>query len=150
MTDQKLRELLQQTRTIAVIGAKDNPGSAVNMVGRYLMDAGYRVIPVHPVRKDVWGLPTYKSVTDIPDPVDLVDVFRSPEFCLAHAQEVLAMKHRPLAFWMQLGISNSAARTLLESKGFQVVEDACIKVEHDRLCDPARAAFGTPATPPHA
>ena len=149
MKDQEVRKLLQQVKTIAVVGAKDRPGSAVDMVGRYLMAAGYRVIPVHPMRENVWGVPTYKSITDIPEQVDLVDVFRAPEFCLAHAQEALLMKHKPQAFWMQLGISNSAARLLLEPQGIQVVEDACIKVEYARLCDPVRTEFGTPATPPH-
>lgn len=130
---ESIRALLRQVRTIAVLGAKDTPLQPVDGVGRYLMEAGFEIIPIHPVRQNVWGLPTYKSLGELPGPVDLVDVFRAPQFCPDHAREVLAMPQKPLAFWMQLGISSPEATALLEEAGVVVIQDLCLKVEHRRL-----------------
>ena len=133
MDTESLRRLLTEVRVIAVVGAKDAPGQAVDRVGRYLIKAGYDVIPVHPVRKNVWGLTTYASLADIPRPVDLVDVFRAPQSCPDPAREALAMSPRPKAFWMQLGIRSREASDLLAEQGVIVVEDACLMVDHARL-----------------
>ena len=133
MRDEALRDLLASVRTIAVLGAKDKPGQAVDRVGRYLMAAGYEVIPVHPARSGVWGLPTYQRLADIPKPVDMVNLFRAPEHCLAHAEECLALDALPRVFWMQLCISNAEARALLAPKGVTVIEDLCLMVEHARV-----------------
>lgn len=131
--DDSLRAHLAATRTIAVIGAKDKPGQPVDAVGRYLIEAGYEVLPVHPVRKCVWGLETYPSLADITVAIDLVDVFRAPEHCPGHAAEVLALPHKPRLFWMQLGIRSPEAGRLLAGQGIAVVEDLCLMVEHRRL-----------------
>ena len=133
MDTESLRRLLTEVRVIAVVGAKDAPGQAVDRVGRYLIKAGYDVIPVHPVRKNVWGLVTYASLADIPRPVDMVNVFRAPQYCPGHACEALAMSPRPKAFWMQLGIRSREASDLLAEQGVIVVEDACLMVDHARL-----------------
>lgn len=133
MDTENLRRLLTETRVIAVVGAKDAPGQAVDRVGRYLIKAGYDVIPVHPVRKNVWGLTTYASLADIPRPVDMVDVFRAPQYCPDHAREALAMSPRPKVFWMQLGIRSEEAAALLAEQGVIVVEDACLMVDHARV-----------------
>lgn len=132
LLDNTLRTLLAEAHTIAIIGAKDKPGP-VDMVGRYLKAAGYTVIPVHPVRKDVWGLVTYRTLADIPVPVDVVNVFRAAEHCPAHAHEALALSPRPRLFWMQQGICSAEAGQLLAAGGIRVVEDACIMVDHRRL-----------------
>lgn len=132
-SEKELAALLGEVKTIAVIGAKDKPGQAVDMVGRYLIQAGYNVIPVHPMRSGVWGLPTYKSILDIPEPIDLVDVFRAPEFCHAHAEEVLKLSAKPRCFWMQTGIHSPDARQALAGSGIVVVEDRCLMVDHRRL-----------------
>ena len=139
MSDERLRAALTEARTIAVIGAKDKPGQAVDEVGRYLIAAGYTVIPVHPVRKNVWGLETYASLGDIKERVDIVDVFRAPEFCPEHAREAAAMHQRPGLFWMRLGISSAEAAHIAEQAGISVVEDKCIMVEHRRLLGASRA-----------
>lgn len=128
-----LRSLLQNVRTIAVVGAKDAPDQAVEHVGRYLIKAGFEIFPIHPVRQNVWGLPTYKSIGDLPGPVDLIDLFRAAEYCPGHAREVLALPWKPRVFWMQLGISSPEATALLEKEGITVVQDACLMVEHRRL-----------------
>ncbi|WP_272701316.1 CoA-binding protein [Desulfovibrio sp. Fe33] len=125
----ELAPLLREVKTIAVVGAVDKPGRPVDMVGRALIEMGFTVIPVHPKRSDVWGLPTYASLGDIPTPVDMVDLFRSPQFCPEHAREVLAMSPLPRIFWMQSGITSPEAREILSGSGITVVEDRCSKVE---------------------
>lgn len=131
-----LKELaprLAKVKTVAVLGAKDVPGRPVDRVGRYLIAAGFRVFPVHPVRQDVWGLPTYPALDRIPEPVDLVDVFRAAQYCPEHARECLALTPLPAMFWMQSGIVSVEARRLLEAAGVFVVEDRCLMIEHQCL-----------------
>ena len=132
-SDESIRLLLKECRTIAVVGAKDKPGQPVDEVGRYLLACGYTIIPIHPKRKDVWGLTTYASLAEVPVPVDIVDVFRAPDFCAGHARETLRLASRPRCFWMQLGISNKEAESLVEDAGILSVSDKCIKIEHARL-----------------
>ena len=131
----ELAARLAQVKTIAVLGAKDVPGRPVDRVGRYLINSGFTIFPVHPVRKDVWGLPTYAHLQDIPEPIDLVDVFRAPQFCVDHARECLELSPLPGIFWMQTGIANHEARELLQAAGVHVVEDLCLMIEHQRLAD---------------
>lgn len=131
----ELAARLAQVKTIAVLGAKDVPGRPVDRVGRYLINSGFTIFPVHPVRKDVWGLPTYTRLQDIPEPIDLVDVFRAPQFCVDHARECLDLSPLPGIFWMQSGIANLEARELLQAAGVYVVEDLCLMIEHQRLAD---------------
>lgn len=132
-SDTELAALLGQVKTIAIVGAKDKPGQPVDRVGRYLMDAGFTVIPVHPKRTSVWGLAAYPTLADVPHPVDLVDLFRAPEYCPDHARETLALAERPRGFWMQSGIISAEARSLLRGTGMVVVEDRCLMVDHARL-----------------
>ncbi len=131
--DKELAALLNKVKTIAVIGAVDKPGRPVDDVARAMIDMGFDIIPVHPVRENVWGRTTYKSVTDIPVPVDVVDLFRNGKFCPAHAREVLTMPTLPQCFWMQVGIFSPEARELLDGTGMTVVEDRCLMVEMQRL-----------------
>lgn len=133
------QELLRQCRSVAVVGAKDKPEQPVDRVGRYLLERGMRVCPVHPVRQDVWGLPTVPHLADLTKPVDIVDLFRAPQYCVGHAREVLALPWRPRIFWMQSGITSPDARALLEPEGILVVEDACLMVELGRLTATAPA-----------
>lgn len=125
--------LLRDARSIAIIGAKDRAGHPVNDVGHYLLQAGYQVFPVHPARDRVWGLRTWKKLTDIPEPIDIVNVFRTASACPEHAKEALALPVRPRAFWMQLGIVSPEAAAMAASGGLMVLEDVCIKTEHQRL-----------------
>ena len=128
-----IRDMLDSSRSIAIIGAKDKAGQPVDRVGRYLLEKGYTIFPVHPVRKNVWGLPAYPDLTSLPQPVDIVDLFRAPQYCPGHAREVLALPWKPRCFWMQEGIRSTEARTLLEGQDILVVEDLCIMVEHSRM-----------------
>lgn len=132
-SDQKLGKLLSEAKSIAIVGAKDSPGQPVDSVGRYLIEAGYTVIPIHPARDVVWGLPAYKSLDDVMEPVDIVDVFRRPEFCPGHAEEALELSPVPALFWMQLGIASEEASAIMRRAGAVVVENRCLMVEHRRL-----------------
>jgi hypothetical protein len=132
-SEKVLAALLREVKTIAVVGAKDKPGQPVDMVGRYLMGAGFRVIPVHPKRAEVWGLKAYPTLRDIPEPVDLVDLFRAAEACPAHAQEFLRLAPLPRCFWMQSGIVSPEARAILTGQPVLVVEDRCLMVDHKNL-----------------
>ncbi len=134
--DETLRDLLSRTRTIAIVGAKDKPGSPVDRVGRYLLEAGYALAPVHPARKEVWGLPASASLADLPArgiAPDIVCLFRAPDYCPDHARETLALPSPPLLFWMQEGIRSPEAGAILAGSGIRIVEDLCLKTEHQRL-----------------
>ena len=133
INDEDLKELFSRARTIAVIGAKDVTGQPVDTVGRYLMAAGYKVVPVHPKRRNVWGLTTYPSIGDVDLPVDIVDLFRAAVQCPEHARECTLLAPAPTLFWMQLGIRSPEAISILSPGPIRVVEDSCIMVEHRRL-----------------
>lgn len=125
--------LLRTAQSIAIVGAKDKATQPVDRVGRYLLDQGFTIYPVHPVRRTVWGLPAWPSLADLPQPVDIINLFRASEACPMHARETLALPWRPRCFWMQEGIRSAEARALLEPAGILVVEDACIMVEHNLI-----------------
>lgn len=131
--EKELAALLAEVKTIAVIGAVDKPNRPVDRVGREMMNMGFDVIPVHPMRNDVWGLKTYKTITDIPVQVDVVDLFRNAQFCPDHAREVLKMSPAPKIFWMQSGVFCSEAREILANTNILIIEDRCLKVELQRL-----------------
>ncbi len=134
--DSRLKNLLKDAKSIAIIGAKDKAGQPVDDVGRYLIWAGYAVYPVHPMRENVWGLTTYKSIVDIPDQIDIINVFRAPAHCKQHAEEVLLRKKNGFSsrcFWMQEGIYSPEAAELLQGHDMQVVENLCIKIVHRQL-----------------
>ena len=135
MNDSRIREMLSQAETIAIVGAKDVPGSPVDRVGRYLIEAGYDVLPVHPKRARVWGLDAYPSLSDVDRAVDIVDVFRAPQFCADHARECTVMRPLPSLFWMQLGIKSQDAVEILSQGPVGVVQDRCLMVEHRRLLE---------------
>src|SRR3954453_22596020 len=123
------QQILAESRTIAVVGASPDPSRPSNDVMRYLLGAGYRVIPVRPDDCDeVHGVPCVRSLAEIDEPIDLVDVFRRPEFCAAHARE--AVEARAGALWLQVGIVSAEAREIAEEAGLDYVEDACTKVVH--------------------
>jgi len=123
------QEILAEARTIALVGASPNPARPSNDVMRYLLDVGYHVIPVRPADcDDVHGVPCVASLAQIEEPIDLVDVFRRPEFCAAHARE--AVDAGAGALWLQVGIVSADARRIAAEAGLDYVEDACTKVVH--------------------
>ena len=124
--------MLEQARTIAVVGLSPKAARDSNMVARYLKTQGYRIIPVRPAQKEILGEKTYASLDDIEGSVDIVNVFRNPSQIVPHAHEALRVK--PRVFWMQLDIENQEAADIVTAAGIDVVMNRCIKVEHERLC----------------
>jgi predicted CoA-binding protein len=131
--DKELTARLRAVKTMAVVGASDKPGRPVDRVGRYLIEAGYTVLPVHPKRPSIWGLAAYPDLASVPVPIDLVNLFRAPENCPAHAAETIALSPLPSVFWMQLAIDSPEARAILAPHPVLVVADRCLMVEHRRL-----------------
>ena len=133
--DAPLRDLLEATQTIAVVGASPNRARPVYGVMEYLILAGYRVIPVNPgqVGKEILGQRVYARLADILKPVDLVDIFRRHDALAGIVDEALALSPLPKAIWMQLDLSDDAAAAKAEAAGVIVIMDRCIKIEHDRL-----------------
>jgi predicted CoA-binding protein len=129
-----LRALLTAAKTIAVVGASNEPWRPSFGIMRYLQRAGYRIIPINPflVGQSVHGVAFQPSLRDLRDPVDLVNVFRRPDAVEAVVDDAIAA--RAPAVWMQLGVRNDAARAKAEAAGITVVMDRCISVEHARLC----------------
>jgi len=131
MNDQEIVALLSSAKTIAVVGLSDNPDRSSFGIARFLQNKGYRIIPVNPVVESVLGEKSYASLTDIPEKVDIVDVFRRSEFVPEIAGQAIAIGAK--ALWMQLGIVNEEAAQKARDAGLTVVMDHCIGVEHRRL-----------------
>jgi hypothetical protein len=126
-----LRRILGTCRTLAVVGLSANWYRPSYFAAKYMLDHGYKVIPVNPAYPEVLGQKCYPSLRDIPVKVDLVDCFRKSEEIPAIAEEAIAIGARVL--WMQLGVVNEAARTRARAAGLDVVMDRCVKIEHARL-----------------
>ena len=124
-------EILRDARTIALVGASPRPNRPSHGVMRYLLEHGYRVIPVRPGDYDeILGIPCVASLGEIGEPVDLVDVFRRPEFCADVAREAVAAGAG--AIWLQLGVVSPEARRIAAEGGLDYVEDACTAIVHRR------------------
>ncbi|MFD1913472.1 CoA-binding protein [Halodurantibacterium flavum] len=132
--DVTLRQILTECRTIAVVGFSPNPARPSHGVARYLAGVGYRVIPVNPghAGEVVAGMTVVGSLSEIVEPVHMVDIFRRSEHVLPVVEEAMSLAGLRCV-WMQLGISNAEARRLAEAKGIQVVDNRCTKIEHARL-----------------
>jgi len=129
--ESEIRRILASSRTVAVVGASDKPWRDSNDIMRFLMDSGYRVFPVNPNYKTVLEQPCYASLKDVPEQLDIVDVFRRPESVPEIVREALSVKAKTL--WLQLGVVNEEAAMLAEKHGMQVIMDRCIAVDHRRL-----------------
>jgi predicted CoA-binding protein len=133
--DSYIRGILNTVKTIAMVGISPKDVRPSYFAFKYLLERGYRMIPVNPgqVGGDILGQPVLGKLADIPEPIDMVDVFRAPQFALAVVEEALALERRPQVIWMQLGIRNEAAAALAEANGLKVVMDRCPKIEYGRL-----------------
>jgi uncharacterized protein len=133
MTQEELRELLRTARVIAVVGLSANPDRPSNQVAWYLHHQGYQLYGVNPLceQDEVFGVPMFPSLDKVPEPIDVVDVFRRPVYTPQVAREAVAAGAR--ALWLQQGISSAEARAIAEQGGLAYVEDKCMKVEHARL-----------------
>ena len=127
----KEKEILETSRTVAIVGLSTNKEKASNVVANYLIAHGYRIIPVNPGYNELLGQKSYKSLSDIPDKIDIVDIFMRSEKVLPFVEE--AIKLKPWAIWLQLGIINEEAKKLVEDKGITFFMNVCIKQEHEKL-----------------
>ncbi|WP_429842385.1 CoA-binding protein [Brevibacillus sp. FIR094] len=129
------RQLLEDAKTIAVVGLSNKPDRTSYMVSQAMQNVGYTIIPVNPViaGETVLGEKVLGSLTEIDQPVDIVNVFRRSEDMMPVAKEALKMQNKPKVFWMQQGIANEEAAKLVADQGIEVVQDMCIKVDHALL-----------------
>ena len=132
MNDSELKQLLQNTRTIAVVGLSEKPDRPSHHVAAYLQSVGFRIIPVNPSVVSTLGERSYPTLRDIPEPVDMVDVFRRSEAVPQIAQDAIAIGARSL--WLQEGVIHEEAAAVAQAAGLQVVMDRCILKEYERLC----------------
>jgi uncharacterized protein len=135
-----IRRVLTEYRTWAVVGCSPDPRRDSHDVAAFLLSHGYRVIPVNPSCPEILGARCYPTVADIPEPVDVVDIFRRSELAGAHVDEAVAAGAR--AVWMQLGVVDEAAAQRAGAAGLDVVMDRCPKIELPRL---ERRGLGPPA-----
>ena len=135
-TDAEIRDLLRDTKTIAVLGIKpeSHRSQPAFYVSEYMANAGYEIIPVpvyYPEVTEILGKPVYRDLNDIPGDIDLLNVFRRSEDIPKHTEEILSKK--PKAVWFQLGIRNDQVADQLTEAGIRVVQDLCLMVEHRTL-----------------
>lgn len=126
-----LRRVLRESRTLAVVGLSADWFRPSYFAAKYMQEHGYRIIPVNPRYDSILGEKCYPSLSAIPEPVDLVDVFRKPADAPQIAEEAVAIGARTL--WLQIGVISEEARNIAEKAGLTVVMDRCVKIEYARL-----------------
>ena len=123
-----VKEILERYRTIAVVGLSSHPWRASYSVSRYMQNAGYRIIPVNPLETEVLGEKAYPTLDEVPEPFEIVDIFRRPEYVPDIVEA--AIRRGARVVWMQLGVVNEAAAARARAAGLEVVMDRCIQQDH--------------------
>jgi predicted CoA-binding protein len=123
--------ILNKYKNIAMVGLSENPFRPSHFAAIYMLSEGYNIIPVNPMSKEILGRKCYARLSDIPEPVDIVDVFRKPSDVPPIAEEAIAIGAKVL--WMQLGVINQEAAEKAYAAGLEVVMDRCVKIEHARF-----------------
>jgi predicted CoA-binding protein len=133
--DAYIRGILNTVKTIAMVGLSPKDNRPSYFAFKYLLERGYHMIPVNPgqAAKEILGQKVYAKLADIPEPVDMVDIFRASAYAPGIVEEALALQPRPRVVWMQLGVRNDAAAALAEQNGIKVVMNRCPKIEYGRL-----------------
>src|SRR6185437_10750205 len=133
--DSYIRGILNTVKTVAMVGFSPKESRPSYFAFKYLLERGYRVIPVNPghAGKEVLGQKIYASLSDIPEPIDMIDIFRGSEHVLPIVQEALKLSPKPAVIWMQLTVRNDEASKLTEDAGLKVVMNRCPKIEYGRL-----------------
>jgi predicted CoA-binding protein len=133
--DNYIRGILNTVKSIAMVGISPKDNRPSYFAFKYLLERGYRMIPVNPghAGKEILGQKVYARLTDIPEPVDMVDIFRAAQFAPGVADEALQMTPKPSVIWMQLTVRNDEAAARAEAAGLKVVMDRCPKIEYGRL-----------------
>lgn len=133
--DNYIRGILNTVKSIAMVGISPKDNRPSYFAFKYLLERGYRMIPVNPghAGKEILGQKVYAKLADIPEPVDMVDIFRAAQFAPAVVDEALQMQPKPAVIWMQLTVRNDEAAAKAEAAGLKVVMDRCPKIEYGRL-----------------
>ncbi|HEX5508596.1 MAG TPA: CoA-binding protein [Pseudolabrys sp.] len=133
--DSYIRGILNTVKTIAMVGVSPKDNRPSYFAFKYLLERGYHMVPVNPGQagKDILGQKVYAKLTDVPEPVDMIDIFRAAQFAPQIVREALEMNPRPQVIWMQLTIRNDEAARLAEDAGLKVVMNRCPKIEYGRL-----------------
>src|SRR5215831_8159869 len=134
-SDTFIRGILNTVKTIAMVGISPKDNRPSYFAFKYLLDRGYNMIPVNPGQagKEILGRKVYARLADIPEPIDMVDVFRAAQYAPQIVAEALTLKSRPQVIWMQLGVRNDEAAAAAEAAGLKVVMNRCPKIEYGRL-----------------
>jgi predicted CoA-binding protein len=133
--DSYIRGILNTVKSIAMVGISPKDNRPSYFAFKYLLERGYRMIPVNPGQagKEILGQKVYAKLADIPEPVDMVDIFRAPQYAVPIVAEALTLAPRPQVIWMQLGVRNDGAAATAEAAGLKVVMNRCPKIEYGRL-----------------
>ena len=133
--DSYIRGILNTVKSIAMVGISPKDNRPSYFAFKYLLERGYRMIPVNPghAGKDILGQKVYAKLGDIPEPVNMVDVFRASQFAMGIVDEALALTPKPQVIWMQLTVRDDAAAAKAEAAGIKVVMNRCPKIEYGRL-----------------
>jgi predicted CoA-binding protein len=134
-SDTYIRGILNTVKTIAMVGISPKDNRPSYFAFKYLLERGYRMIPVNPghAGKEILGQKVYAKLADIPEPVDMVEIFRAPQFAPAVVDEALALSPRPSVIWMQLSVRHDEAAAKAEAAGLKVVMNRCPKIEYGRI-----------------
>ncbi len=127
---EEIRALLSSAKVIAIVGLSEKPERSSHSVARYLQAHGYRIIPVNPKQDEILGARCYPSLTEIPEPVDIVNIFRRIDAVPAIVEEAISISAK--AVWLQLGLANRASAEKARRAGLSVVQSKCIRTEHER------------------
>lgn len=136
MTDFEIRTLLAEAKTIAVVGLSSKPHRSSHEVAHYMQRKGYRIVPVNPRESEVLGEKAYRSLAEVPVPIDIVNVFRNSDDVPALTDEVLALDARPRAYWLQVGVHHAESEARAKAAGIPTISNACLMVLH-KLMGPA-------------
>jgi uncharacterized protein len=130
-----VRDILQTSKTIALVGASSNDVRPSYLVMKYMLSKGYRVIPINPglAGQSLLGQTVYATLKDVPDQIDMVDIFRNSEAAGTIVDEALALPHKPKVIWMQLSVRNDVAAQRAEAAGLKVIMNRCPKMEYGKL-----------------
>jgi predicted CoA-binding protein len=133
--DSYIRGILNTVKTIAMVGASAKDNRPSYFAFKYLLERGYNMIPINPglAGQELLGKPIYAKLADVPEPIDMVDIFRAAPYAGPIVQEALALKPKPGVIWMQLSVRNDEAAALAEANGMKVVMNRCPKIEYGRL-----------------
>lgn len=138
-----IKQILKEAKSIAILGLSPDESKPSNKVARYLLEQGYRVIPIYPKGGEILGIPTYRTLQEAfsvesqksgeGGGIDILNIFRKSEAIFGIAKEILELESKPKCVWVQLGLSSPQSREILEGEGMVYFENLCIKLEHQRL-----------------